>query len=111
MALTCDRITNAKQQQRCGKPSATQLNVTVRDRVIIMDLCEPCAKVIESDLLNAGARTTGANVDYKFRQAYVAKSGASFTAEEARPWLVERGLARPKGRLSEAQRQKYADAH
>lgn len=111
MALTCDRILDAKTHARCGAPSVTQMNVTMRDRIFVMDLCGRCSKEEEGELIRAGARAEGANVDYKLRRAYIAKSGASFTAEEARPWLVERGLAKPKGRLSEEQRKLYADAH
>lgn len=108
MAVTCDGKPGGVE---CRRPAVTQLAMTMRSRTYTMDLCDPCSIDIETFVVSRGANVTGANVDYKPRAAYVAASGVSFTAEEARPWLIERSLASSRGRLSKAQLQAYADAH
>lgn len=109
MALTCDRLMD--EDTRCGKPATTQLSSAVRDRVFGMDMCDECAGDYEAMELKFGVRVRRATVKYKVRAAYVTKSGRSFTAEDARPWLVEHGLAGARGRLSRDQLDAYAASH
>lgn len=113
MALTCDGVVETAEGARgvCGRPSVTTLTASLRGRSFEQDLCDECARNYEIGLVARGARPAGARVDYKTRAAYITASGIPFTAEEARKWLVERDLAKPRGRLSATQLQMYADAH
>jgi hypothetical protein len=113
MALMCD---GTLQDGPCRRPAVTSLNVQLRDRTLTMDLCEPCAQDLEQTLIAGGvfcggAHVVGASVNYKPRNAYVAASGRTFTAVEAREWLVDRGIANSRGRLSKDQLKAFADAH
>lgn len=114
MALTCDGVLQTETSSAtaiCGMAAVTTLNATVLGRSFEQDLCEDCARDYQVCFIARGARPAGARVDYKTRAAYITASGIPFTAEEARKWLVERDLAKPRGRLSATQLQTYAEAH
>lgn len=85
------------------------------DREYELRLCRTHYDKLRDELRGVwGIRSTKAfsdATDYKGRELYLARSGQVFTAADARPWLVERGLAKPGGRLSQQQLDAYADAH
>lgn len=95
----------------CGEPATTTLSATVGRITLELDLCETCALGEERDLVAQGMRPVNARVDYKPRALYVSASGVPFTGAQARAWLMERGLAKPKGRLSREHIEAYRASH
>lgn len=103
--------------ERYGCEVAETITWTTRfdDREYEIRLCREHYDKLRDELRGAwGIRTVrefSDSTDYKGRELYLAKSGQAFTAADARPWLVERGLAKQGGRLSQQQLDAYAEQH
>lgn len=114
--VTCDWITTQKvrrnktQRLPCGNPAPHHVELPVGKLTFAGDLCDFDLRVLMR-LLGESGLAPSTRVDSKPRAAYVAKSGTPFSGEEARPWLVEQGLAKPSGRLAASAIEAYAEAH
>lgn len=106
--VTCDwKVSKAKS---CGLPGRRKVDIPLGRLTFHGDLCEDHEEALRLALVRVGLQPT-TRVDSKTRAAYVGKSGVPFAGQDARPWLIEQGLAGPTGRLSVEAIEAYADAH
>lgn len=114
--VTCDKITTQKvsrtktERVPCGGPAPHHVELPIGRLTFTGDVCDFDFRVLQRLLAEFGL-TPSTRVDSKPRAAYVAKSGTPFAGEDARPWLVEKGLAKPSGRISKSAIETYAEAH
>lgn len=114
--VTCDWITTKKvsarktERVKCDQPAPHHVQLPAGRITFAGDLCEFDLRALQQLLADAGLQPA-TRVDSKSRAAYVAKSGLPFAGTDARPWLIEQGLAGPTGRLSVEAIEAYAQAH
>lgn len=96
----------------CGKPAPHTATASLGDLDYEISLCDDCKPEIFAALMGQGfSPFRNDRAEGRRRSAYVAASGRTFTAAEARPWLIERGLAPEKGRISETVLHAYGNEH
>jgi hypothetical protein len=106
--VTCDwKVSKTKT---CGQPGRKQVALPLGRLTFRGDLCDEHEEGLKLALARIGLQPT-TRVDSKERAAYVSKSGVPFSGQDARPWLIEQGLAGPTGRLSVDAIEAYAQAH
>jgi hypothetical protein len=106
--VTCDW--KVPKRRTCGLPARRKVDLPVGRLNFHADLCDEHEEALRLALVRVGLQPT-TRVDSKTRSAYVTNSGVPFSGQEARPWLIEQGLAGPTGRLSVEAIEAYAAAH
>lgn len=114
-SVTCDwtvtvKVKRKAERTKCGKPAPQRVALPVGRLIFAGDLCDSHQKHLQRLLAETGLEPA-TNVDSKQRAAYVAKSGTPFSGEDARPWLIEQGLAGERGRIARHAIEAYAAAH
>lgn len=101
---TCDR---------CGRAATLSAEGRIGETLFRADLCESgCRAHMTQAWVRAGMTATKATVGHSLRGAYVADSGATFTAKEARAWLLDVGIAvGPVGKLTHEHLGLYSASH
>ncbi len=108
MIVTCDFT--RRSGRVCGKGAPYVATATVGTDSFKLECCPEHHQDVKTALVKLGFQVTS-SVDSKPRKGYVAKSGLVFTAQDARPWLLEQGVAAPTGRINTEQIEMYAEAH
>lgn len=107
--VTCDwKVT---RKRTCGDPGPIQRAFTLGRTTYAADLCPAHDVALAALLVDTGFSPTATRIGGKARAAYVGASGKPFSGSDARPWLIEQGLATANGRLSGSAIAAYADAH
>lgn len=106
---TCDSAAEAA----CSEAEIRRISVLVDDLELAADLCASHRAELCEKLMALGFRVVSTRSNNRKRRAvYEAKSGAKFSAAEARAWLREQGdLEAAKGRLRQEDLDRYAAAH
>lgn len=107
VVVTCDWKIRTKP---CGDPAPIRVDLPVDGLNFHGDLCPDHEEALRLALAKLGLQAT-TRVNSKVRAAYEAKSGTPFGGQDARPWLIERGLAGEHGRLSAEAIAAYAAEH